>query len=103
MKVYTLNLMYKRSKVDTLDETAVTVKELKSHLGDFLGRVQFGGEQLVVTKNGKPAAALISLETLALLRRLEDLDDLAAAREARAEATVSGTISLSDVRASLGL
>ncbi len=84
------------------NERRRAIAHFKSHLGDFLGRVQFGGEQIVVAKNGKPAAALISLETLALLRRLEDLD-LAAARDARAEATVSGTIPLSEVRASLGL
>jgi len=46
-----------RSKVVTSDEKAASVKELKSHPGDFLRRVQFGGEQLVVTKNGKPERA----------------------------------------------
>lgn len=89
-------------KVDP-GEVSVSAKDLKSHLGEFLGRVQFGGEQLIVTKNGKPAAALVSVETLALLRRIEDLSDLEAAREARAEAKEHGTISLADLRKSIGL
>ena len=88
---------------DALECTAVTAKELKSHLGDFLGRVQFGGEQLVVTRNGKPAAAVIPIEMLAFLRSLEDRADLEMAREARAEAKAVGTVSLADLRASLGL
>jgi prevent-host-death family protein len=95
--------MDQRAEESVSESTAVTAKELKSHLGDFLGRVQFGGEQLVVTKNGKPAAALIPIETLALLRRLEDRGDVEAARSARAEAKAVGTISLAELRASLGL
>jgi len=37
VNVYYLYLMHERTKVDPSDETAVPVKELKSHAGDFFG------------------------------------------------------------------
>jgi prevent-host-death family protein len=87
----------------TFDGSEITAKDLKAHLSDSLGRVQFGGEQLVVTKNGKAAAAIIPIEMLMALRALEDANDIAAAKAARAEAKTHGTLSLDDVRASIGL
>lgn len=92
--------------MDTDDQVtlpSVTAKDLKAHLSDYLGRVQFGGEQLVITKNGKPAAAIVPVEKLLALQALEDAEDHEAAKVARREAQTHGTLSLDELRASLGL
>ncbi len=47
--------------------------------------VAFDGERLVIEREGKPLAAVVSLADLALLRRLEDEADLAAARASETE------------------
>jgi prevent-host-death family protein len=96
-----MDTMIKPAKED--GSSAITAKELKEHLSAVLGRVQFGGEQLVVTKNGKPAAAIVPIEVLMALRAFEDAQDVEAARKARNEAQTEGTISLAEMRVSIGL
>lgn len=45
--------------------------EFKAKLSEFLGRVAFARERLVVTRHGKPIAALVPMDDL---RRLEKMD-----------------------------
>lgn len=45
--------------------------EFKAKLSEFLGRVAFTRERFVVTRHGKPIAALVPMDDL---RRLEKLD-----------------------------
>ena len=49
-----------------------TVSETREGLADLLGRVQHGGEEVTIMKHGKPVAAIISIEALAFLERMED-------------------------------
>ncbi len=37
----------------------ISVAEAKKHLSEILGRVAYGGEQIVITKRGKPMARLV--------------------------------------------
>ena len=37
----------------------VSVAEAKKHLSELLGRVAYGGEQIVIAKRGKPLARLV--------------------------------------------
>ena len=37
----------------------ISVAEAKKHLSELLGRVAYGGEQIVITKRGKPMARLV--------------------------------------------
>jgi prevent-host-death family protein len=52
--------------------SSVSAEELKRHLLQSLERVAPGDERLIVLEDGKPIAALVSIEDL---RRLEALDD----------------------------
>ncbi|MBL9077001.1 MAG: type II toxin-antitoxin system Phd/YefM family antitoxin [Planctomycetes bacterium] len=60
--------------------TSLPVQVFRDKFAENLERVTFGGERLVVTKNGKPRAAMVSLEDLA---RLEQLDSATRKRPAR--------------------
>jgi len=51
--------------------TTVTATELFLEVSKVLSRVQFAGERIIVTRNGKPAAVLAPLSP-ADLQRLED-------------------------------
>jgi prevent-host-death family protein len=58
----------------------ISVAEAKKHLSELLGRVAYGGEQIVITKRGKPMARLVpateETKHLAEARgRLNDEDD----------------------------
>ncbi|MGA2402785.1 MAG: type II toxin-antitoxin system prevent-host-death family antitoxin [Syntrophobacteraceae bacterium] len=55
----------------------INVAEAKKHLSELLGRVAYGGEQIVITKRGKPMARLVpaTLESQHLAEAKGWLDD----------------------------
>jgi prevent-host-death family protein len=42
-----------------MSRKTISVAEAKKHLSELLGRVAYGGEQIVITKRGKPLARLV--------------------------------------------
>jgi len=80
----------------------VTAKELRDNSSNVLSRVCFTNERFSVTRNGKPIAAVVPLEDVALLEQLEDALDALDALEGIREAETEGTISLEELRARLG-
>lgn len=81
--------------------SAKTISEVRDNLGATLERVRHRGERVTITKSGKPAAALVSTEDLALLELLEDRIDIELVREARAES--DERIPFEKIRAALKL
>ena len=65
--------------------TTMSIAEARNNLADAINRVSYGGERVVFARRGKPVAALVSAEDLALLQRLEDAEDIRAARRALRE------------------
>jgi prevent-host-death family protein len=70
---------------------AVSISQLKDNLSEYLNRVVYGRERIIVASRGKPKAAVISLADLELL---EELEEAQAAREALAEYERGETISI---------
>jgi prevent-host-death family protein len=65
----------------------IGVTQLRSALSETVNRVQYGRERVLLERQGKPVAALVSVEDLELLQELEDhLDDLEADRAERESA-----------------
>ncbi len=81
--------------------TAIPTTELREHGSEIVNRVAYGNEEVVLTRRGKPIAALISLAALEELHRLEDAEDVAAAAEAREDIRKHGTVPWEDVKAEL--
>ncbi|HVS46092.1 MAG TPA: type II toxin-antitoxin system Phd/YefM family antitoxin [Verrucomicrobiae bacterium] len=75
--------------------------ELREHGSEIVNRVAYGGEEVVLTRRGKPIAAIVSLASLELLHKLEDAHDIAEAAAARNDARKHGTIAWEDVKAEL--
>ena len=67
----------------------VTLAEARRTLGDVVDRVRYRGERVVLTANGKPAAA-VPIEILQLLQDLENADDVRAVRRALKEHKAKG-------------
>ncbi len=78
--------------------TFATITDARNRFSDLINRAQYAHERVVLTSHGKPAAAIISIEDLELLRAIEDIIDVAAAREAIAEMEAEGTISWSQLK-----
>jgi prevent-host-death family protein len=60
----------------------VDTSQVKAQFSEFIGRVTFGRERVLVLRRGKPVAALVSVEDL---RRLEVTDQTQATAEKPAE------------------
>ena len=56
--------------------TTLSIAEARNNLADAINRVSYGGERVIFARRGKPIAALVSPEDLALLQRLEDSEDV---------------------------
>ncbi len=80
--------------------TDITVSEARQNLSDVIDGVAFKGERVILSRNGKPVAALVSPEDLAVLAEIEDRDDAKAARKALRE---KGGVTLNQLKAELGL
>lgn len=80
---------------------AMSTVEAREHFAEVVNRAAYGKERIGLLRHGKPVAAVVPLEDLELLERLETERDIADARQALAEA--AGTTSLADLRAELGL
>jgi prevent-host-death family protein len=47
----------------------VSIAEAKGNFSEYISRVAFAGEKLIITKRGKPVAGLVSLEDIKRLKQ----------------------------------
>lgn len=83
--------------------TAMSAAEAREHFAEVVNRAAYGKERIVLSRRGRPVAALVSMDDLLLLEALEERADLAAAREAEEEAARLGTIAWETVKKDCGL
>ena len=83
----------------------LSVGEIRKDISACLNRVAFGGARIVVQRRGKDVAALVPLEDLVLLEKLEERLDVEAALEAEASAAGKGhqPVPWDEIKAELGL
>ena len=83
----------------------IGIAQIRNKMADVLNRVAYQGERVVLERRGKGVAAIVSMDDLALLEALEDLEDAKAARKALAEMKRKGEkpIPLSQVKRRLGM
>lgn len=67
----------------------LTTRGLGNHLPDVLGRAMYGGKGIGVTRNGKLAAVVVSVEDFEALEEFEMDQNAAAYRAAKAEFTTA--------------
>ncbi|MBC5805563.1 MAG: hypothetical protein DLM53_00695 [Candidatus Eremiobacter antarcticus] len=52
------------------ESSDVSAADLRHNSAEIVSRVAVGGERLVLTRNGKPVAALVPMDDLAALKKL---------------------------------
>jgi prevent-host-death family protein len=82
--------------------STVSAVELRSKSSDLLDRAKYHHERLVVTRNSKAWAAIVSLDDVKLLEWLEDCLDAHDAERAMAEVEREGALDWDEVRARTG-
>ena len=65
--------------------SAVTFRQ---NLGEMINQVQYRGDSIVISKDGKPVAALVDAKLFGRIRRMQEHFDKLAVRLAQAYASV---------------
>jgi prevent-host-death family protein len=63
----------------------ITTADARQKFSNIINRVAFGAESFVLTRRGKPIAALVSIKELELLQTIEDNLDIEDARKAKSD------------------
>jgi prevent-host-death family protein len=79
-----------------------TAVELRNRLHEYLSRAQYGRERVIVTRNGKPVAVVVSMADLELLQTVEDRLDLEEAEEALRDVAREDAVPWEQVKAEAG-
>ena len=75
-----------RAAPATVETPALDLTQARARFTESVNRVTYRGERILIQKHGRPVAALVPVEDLALIRDLEDRIDLEDARKALVEA-----------------
>ncbi len=80
-------------------EATVTIEQLRLNIAETVNRAAFHQQRVILSRHGKPVAALVPVADVELLEALEDREDLRAALKARKE---KGGVTLEQLKADLG-
>lgn len=81
----------------------LSVSEAREEFADLVNRVAYRGERVRVMRRGREVAAIVPIEDIEILERIEDELDLQAAREALADPESAVSIPWEDIKNELGL
>lgn len=81
----------------------ISTKEAREQLSTVISRAAFAKERVVLTRHGKAVAAVVPIEDVELLERIENRIDLEDARAALAEVKKKRTVSWKAIKAGLNL
>jgi prevent-host-death family protein len=62
-----------------------TTSTARVQFADIVNRAEYAGEHTIINRRNKPVAAVVPIEDLKLIERLEDAIDIADARRAMKE------------------
>ncbi len=81
----------------------VGVSEARETFAELVNRAAYGHERVLVARRGRPIAAIVPIEDVELLERVEDEFDLRAALDALADPENAVPIPWEQVKTELGL
>jgi prevent-host-death family protein len=77
--------------------TEATAVTLRQNLGDMLNRVQYRRDSIVITKDGKPVAALVDAALFERIRRMQDRFDALSERLAKGYENVPEGVGMAEI------
>jgi len=80
----------------------ISIADLRAKLGDLVSRVSYKHDRVIITKHGKPVAALISASDMEKFQELEDWNDIQAIKDGLKDARKNGTVPLETVLREFG-
>ncbi|HKP52835.1 MAG TPA: type II toxin-antitoxin system Phd/YefM family antitoxin [Chloroflexia bacterium] len=83
--------------------TPMSTGEARDNFADVINRVAYGKERVVLTRRGKRLVAVVPIEDVLLLEKLEDQIDIEEAHIALEEARNGETVSWEQIKSDLNL
>jgi len=65
--------------------TTISTADARKNFADIVNKVAYGHDSVILTRRGEQIAALVSMDELELLQKLEDVIDIEDAQKALAE------------------
>ena len=81
--------------------TEINAVKLRQHLGELLSRVHDRRDSIVISKNGRPVAALVDVELFARIHRMRERFDALSDRIAEACSTVPEAEGMAEIDAAV--
>lgn len=81
--------------------TEINAVKLRQHLGELLSRVHDRRDSIVISKNGRPVAALVDVELFARIHRMRERFDALSDRIAEGYATVPEAEGVAEIDAAV--
>lgn len=81
--------------------TEISAVNFRQNLGEMLSQVQYRGDSIVVSKDGKPVAALVDADLFARIRRMRERFDALSERIAQGWADVPEAEGLAEIDAAV--
>jgi prevent-host-death family protein len=81
--------------------TEVSAVNFRQNLGEMLNRVQYRNDTVVISKDGKPVAALVDAELFARIRRMRERFDELSAKIAEDWADVPEEVGMAEIDAAV--
>jgi prevent-host-death family protein len=78
----------KKSVKPAFRASPLAASEARNRLPDAAKRAEKDGERSVIRNHGRPVAAIVSIDDLELLERLEDESDIRVAKKRRTERSI---------------
>jgi prevent-host-death family protein len=79
----------------------VSAVNFRQNLGEMLNQVQYRNDSIVISKGGKPVAALVDAELFARIRRMRERFDALSASIAEAYANVPAEEGMAEIDAAV--
>ncbi len=81
----------------------ISTKEARGQLSTVISRAAFAKERTILTRHGKAVAAVVPIEDLEFLEKLEERIDIEDARAALTDVKKKGAVSWNKIKAELNL
>jgi prevent-host-death family protein len=81
--------------------TEVSAVNFRQNMGEMLNRVQYRNDTIVISKDGKPVAALVDAELFARIRRMRERFDELSAKIAADWADVPEEVGMAEIDAAV--
>ncbi|MBT4891170.1 MAG: type II toxin-antitoxin system Phd/YefM family antitoxin [Rhodospirillales bacterium] len=87
----------------TIEAREISATDARAIISEIVNEAAYGSKRTIITKHGQGKAAVVPIEDFEILKTLDDILDIAEAKQAMIEAKREGSVGWDDLKDELGL